>query len=70
MPVKRCPESRHLDGPEARRYNGSPVRQTRGLVAQGIERLRPKEGVGGSSPSEAANILNLNRPGFPMKAVL
>jgi hypothetical protein len=25
-----------------------------GLVAQGIERLRPKEGVGGSSPSEAA----------------
>ncbi len=28
----------------------------RGLVAQGIERLRPKEGVGGSSPSEAANL--------------
>lgn len=27
----------------------------RGLVAQRIERLRPKEGVGGSSPSEAAN---------------
>ena len=26
-----------------------------GLVAQGIERLRPKEGAGGSSPSEAAN---------------
>ena len=26
----------------------------RGLVAQGIERLRPKEGAGGSSPSEAA----------------
>lgn len=30
-----------------------------GLVAQWIERLRPKEGVGGSSPSEAATILNL-----------
>ena len=30
-----------------------------GLVAQRIERLRPKEGVGGSSPSEAANNLNL-----------
>ena len=29
-----------------------------GLVAQRIERLRPKEGVGGSSPSGAANILN------------
>jgi hypothetical protein len=28
--------------------------RNRGLVAQGIERLRPKEGVGGSSPSEAA----------------
>ena len=29
--------------------------QPSGLVAQGIERLRPKEGVGGSSPSEAAS---------------
>ena len=31
----------------------------RGLVAQWIERLRPKEGVGGSIPSEAARLLNL-----------
>ena len=31
----------------------------RGLVAQRIERLRPKEGVGGSSPSEVANLYRL-----------
>ena len=29
------------------------------LVAQRIERLRPKEGAGGSSPSEGAIDLNL-----------
>ena len=31
-----------------------------GLVAQWIERLRPKEGVGSSNLSGAATILNLN----------
>ena len=33
----------------------------RGLVAQRIERLRPKEGVGGSSPSEVASIFGLGQ---------
>jgi hypothetical protein len=33
---------------------GQAVDFVYGLVAQRIERLRPKEGVGGSSPSEAA----------------
>ena len=44
-------------------YSISPTQPARqasklelaGLVAQRIERLRPKEGVGGSSPSEGAN---------------
>lgn len=35
------------------------MRDRRGLVAQWIERLRPKEGVGGSSPSEAAKARNV-----------
>lgn len=37
---------------EAHRYNPC----SSGLVAQWIERLRPKEGVGGSNPSEAASL--------------
>lgn len=35
--------------------------ENRGLVAQGTERLRPKEGVGGSSPSEAAKFSPIDR---------
>ncbi len=41
--------------------------RNRGLVAQGIERLRPKEGVGGSSPSEAATKLEPKMPVLNLK---
>lgn len=48
----------------ARRH--ASVHWSLGHVAQGIERLRPKEGAGGSSPSVAAKIFGLAFYGLPL----